>query len=162
MSPCPHTNTHLQRLLWSPIVRRWECKNDAILTCRNGSIKKAKTNRYPSLKGTDPKFRRNHRHALHGTMKALVRTAPNRYIAAYTRPANTVAEGSQRGQARCGINAHESSTSEQRRQFSFPSRHTWSASMAFGLSMMSSNSSVDAVSTCAWKGTMNQSKNQHR
>jgi large subunit ribosomal protein L29e len=37
------------------------------------SIKKPKTYRYPSLKGTDPKFRRNHRHALHGTMKALVR-----------------------------------------------------------------------------------------
>jgi len=37
------------------------------------SIKKPKTNRYPSLNGTDPKFRRNHRHALHGTMKALVR-----------------------------------------------------------------------------------------
>ncbi|KAI9050027.1 hypothetical protein LZ554_006172 [Drepanopeziza brunnea f. sp. 'monogermtubi'] len=37
---------------------------------RNG-IKKPKTSRYPSLKGTDPKFRRNHRHALHGTMKAL-------------------------------------------------------------------------------------------
>ncbi|KAK9419205.1 putative 60S ribosomal protein L29 [Seiridium cardinale] len=37
---------------------------------RNG-IKKPKTMRYPSLKGTDPKFRRNHRHALHGTMKAL-------------------------------------------------------------------------------------------
>ena len=37
------------------------------------SIKKPKTNRYPSLKGTDPKFRRNHRHALHGTMRALVR-----------------------------------------------------------------------------------------
>jgi hypothetical protein len=36
------------------------------------SIKKPKTSRYPSLKGTDPKFRRNHRHALHGTMKALV------------------------------------------------------------------------------------------
>jgi large subunit ribosomal protein L29e len=35
------------------------------------SIKKPKTNRYPSLKGVDPKFRRNHRHALHGTMKAL-------------------------------------------------------------------------------------------
>ncbi|KAJ0343016.1 hypothetical protein COL922a_000343 [Colletotrichum nupharicola] len=35
------------------------------------SIKKPKTSRYPSLKGTDPKFRRNHRHALHGTMKAL-------------------------------------------------------------------------------------------
>ncbi|KAJ5143585.1 60S ribosomal protein L29 [Penicillium sp. DV-2018c] len=37
---------------------------------RNG-IKKPKTNRYPSLKGVDPKFRRNHRHALQGTMKAL-------------------------------------------------------------------------------------------
>lgn len=37
------------------------------------SIHKPKTNRYPSLKGTDPKFRRNHKHALHGTMKALVR-----------------------------------------------------------------------------------------
>ncbi|KAK0515425.1 hypothetical protein JMJ35_001459 [Cladonia borealis] len=37
---------------------------------KNG-IKKPKTNRYPSLNGTDPKFRRNHRHALHGTMKAL-------------------------------------------------------------------------------------------
>ncbi|QPH17020.1 hypothetical protein C2857_001781 [Epichloe festucae Fl1] len=36
-----------------------------------GSIKKPKTSRYPSLKGTDPKFRRNHRHALHGTAKAL-------------------------------------------------------------------------------------------
>ncbi|CAI7594567.1 unnamed protein product [Penicillium pancosmium] len=35
------------------------------------SIKKPKTNRYPSLKGVDPKFRRNHRHALHGTAKAL-------------------------------------------------------------------------------------------
>ncbi|GJN75085.1 60S ribosomal protein L29 [Purpureocillium lilacinum] len=38
--------------------------------------KKPKTSRYPSLKGCDPKFRRNHRHALHGTEKALVR-APN-------------------------------------------------------------------------------------
>ncbi|CAN9127129.1 unnamed protein product [Alternaria alternata] len=38
---------------------------------REGSIKKPKTHRYPSLKGTDPKFRRNHRHALHGTMRAL-------------------------------------------------------------------------------------------
>ncbi|KAK7726435.1 ADP/ATP carrier protein [Cytospora paraplurivora] len=35
------------------------------------SIKKPKTNRYPSLKGTDPKFRRNHRYALHGTTRAL-------------------------------------------------------------------------------------------
>ncbi|EGX47633.1 60S ribosomal protein L29 [Orbilia oligospora] len=37
---------------------------------RNG-IKKPKTFRYPSLKGTDPKFKRNHKHALHGTAKAL-------------------------------------------------------------------------------------------
>ncbi|OAP63803.1 60S ribosomal protein L29 [Fonsecaea erecta] len=37
----------------------------------NDRIKKPKTFRYPSLKGTDPKFRRNHKHALHGTMKAL-------------------------------------------------------------------------------------------
>lgn len=42
---------------------------DRSLAC---SIKKPKTHRYPSLKGTDPKFRRNHRHALHGTMRALV------------------------------------------------------------------------------------------
>ncbi|RAL00549.1 60S ribosomal eL29 domain-containing protein [Aspergillus ibericus CBS 121593] len=40
---------------------------------RNG-IKKPKSHRYPSLKGVDPKFRRNHRYALHGTMKALVRS----------------------------------------------------------------------------------------
>lgn len=46
----------------------------ASLTCWRRSIKKPKTNRYPSLKGTDPKFRRNHRHALHGTMRALVRS----------------------------------------------------------------------------------------
>ena len=37
----------------------------------HNSIKKPKTFRYPSLKGTDPKFRRNHKHALHGTMRAL-------------------------------------------------------------------------------------------
>ena len=40
------------------------------------SIKKPKTSRYPSLKGVDPKFRRNHRHALHGNMKAMVRSGP--------------------------------------------------------------------------------------
>lgn len=44
---------------------------------KNG-IKKPKTSRYPSLKGTDPKFRRNHRHALHGTAKALVCCPPSR------------------------------------------------------------------------------------
>ncbi|CEP60613.1 60S ribosomal protein eL29 LALA0_S01e14972g [Lachancea lanzarotensis] len=37
---------------------------------RNG-IKKPKTYKYPSLKGVDAKFRRNHKHALHGTQKAL-------------------------------------------------------------------------------------------
>ena len=37
------------------------------------SIKKPKTYRYPSLKGVDPKFRRNHKYAQHGTEKALVR-----------------------------------------------------------------------------------------
>lgn len=41
------------------------------LHVRDNRIKKPKTFRYPSLKGTDPKFRRNHKHALHGTMKAL-------------------------------------------------------------------------------------------
>ncbi|KAI9694220.1 MAG: 60S ribosomal protein L29 [Bogoriella megaspora] len=44
--------------------------NQAKKNHKNG-IKKPKTHRYPSLKGTDPKFRRNHRHALHGTMRAL-------------------------------------------------------------------------------------------
>uniref|UniRef100_A0A060SYQ4 60S ribosomal protein L29 n=1 Tax=Blastobotrys adeninivorans TaxID=409370 RepID=A0A060SYQ4_BLAAD len=37
---------------------------------RNG-IKKPRTQKYPSMKGVDPKFRRNHKHALHGTAKAL-------------------------------------------------------------------------------------------
>lgn len=37
---------------------------------RNG-IKKPKTNRYPSTKGVDPKFKRNQKHAQHGTAKAL-------------------------------------------------------------------------------------------
>ncbi|KAG7193497.1 60S ribosomal protein L29 [Scheffersomyces spartinae] len=37
---------------------------------RNG-IKKPRTNKYPSLKGVDAKFKRNHRFALHGTAKAL-------------------------------------------------------------------------------------------
>ncbi|KAI5481421.1 hypothetical protein MNV49_004177 [Pseudohyphozyma bogoriensis] len=37
---------------------------------RNG-IKKPKTNKYPSQKGVDPKFRRNARHAAQGTQKAL-------------------------------------------------------------------------------------------
>ncbi|SPO24681.1 probable RPL29 - 60S large subunit ribosomal protein [Ustilago trichophora] len=37
---------------------------------RNG-IKKPKTNKYPSLRGVDPKFVRNQRYAKHGTEKAL-------------------------------------------------------------------------------------------
>lgn len=40
---------------------------------RQYSFKKPKTYRYPSMKGVDPKFRRNHKFALHGTMIALVR-----------------------------------------------------------------------------------------
>lgn len=54
-------------------------KENWTLTHEECSIKKPKTMRYPSLKGTDPKFRRNHRHALHGTMKALVRQSPEIY-----------------------------------------------------------------------------------
>ncbi|CBX98434.1 hypothetical protein LEMA_P098430.1 [Plenodomus lingam JN3] len=67
---------------------------------RNG-IKKPKTHRYPSLKGTDPKFRRNHRHALHGTMRALV-------------------QGGQGRQARCGINT---TTTNERGGFDSFMRH---------------------------------------
>lgn len=37
---------------------------------RNG-IKKPHTFRYPSMRGVDAKFRRNHRWALRGTAKAL-------------------------------------------------------------------------------------------
>ncbi|GAA5984018.1 hypothetical protein JCM11641_005569 [Rhodosporidiobolus odoratus] len=37
---------------------------------RNG-IKKPKTNKYPSMKGVDPKFRRNARYAALGTQKAI-------------------------------------------------------------------------------------------
>ncbi|RCK56689.1 Regulator of rDNA transcription protein 5 [Candida viswanathii] len=39
---------------------------------KNG-IKKPKTYKYPSLKGVDAKFKRNHRYALHGTAKALAK-----------------------------------------------------------------------------------------
>ncbi|KAK0548462.1 60S ribosomal protein L29 [Tilletia horrida] len=34
-------------------------------------IKKPKSNKYPSLKGVDPKFVRNQRYAKHGTEKAI-------------------------------------------------------------------------------------------
>ncbi|CRK13569.1 hypothetical protein BN1708_010863 [Verticillium longisporum] len=50
---------------------RLHCANRGTDTIPTYRIKKPKTARYPSLKGTDPKFRRNHRHALHGTARAL-------------------------------------------------------------------------------------------
>ncbi|PWN42676.1 hypothetical protein IE81DRAFT_323230 [Ceraceosorus guamensis] len=37
---------------------------------RNG-IKKPKTNKYPNLRGVNPKFLRNQRYAKHGTEKAV-------------------------------------------------------------------------------------------
>ncbi|BFZ60731.1 60S ribosomal protein L29 [Saitoella coloradoensis] len=37
---------------------------------RNG-IKKPKTNKYPSQKGVDPKFKRNQRYAALGTQKVM-------------------------------------------------------------------------------------------
>ncbi|ODV81354.1 60S ribosomal protein L29 [Suhomyces tanzawaensis NRRL Y-17324] len=39
---------------------------------KNG-IKKPKTHKYPSLKGVDAKFKRNHRYALHGTARVLAK-----------------------------------------------------------------------------------------
>lgn len=51
------------------MVENEQLANHNLPECR---IKKPKTSRYPSLNGTDPKFRRNHRYALHGTQKALV------------------------------------------------------------------------------------------
>ena len=65
------------------------------------SIKKPKTNRFPSLKGTDPKFRRNHRHALHGTMKALVRLCR---FSSHDLKADITTEGGQGGQEGRRIN----------------------------------------------------------
>ena len=71
-----------------------------LLTASRYSIKKPKTNRYPSLNGTDPKFRRNHRHALHGTMKALVRSI---HLSQSNTPLTTIAEGGEGGHARLGL-----------------------------------------------------------
>jgi hypothetical protein len=77
----------------------------------SNSIKKPKTHRYPSLKGVDPKFRRNHRHALHGTMKALVRCTTSLPQLSRKQPgaedmdmANNPTEGAQGGQAGGRIN----------------------------------------------------------
>ncbi|CAD6912383.1 unnamed protein product [Tilletia controversa] len=44
--------------------------NQSAKAHRNG-IKKPKSNKYPSLKGVDPKFIRNQRYAKHGTEKAI-------------------------------------------------------------------------------------------
>lgn len=41
---------------------------------KNG-IRKPVSHRYPSSKGVDAKFRRNHRYALHGTARALAKKA---------------------------------------------------------------------------------------
>ena len=71
------------------------------------SIKKPKTSRYPSLKGTDPKFRRNHRHALHGTMKALVRWDTHELLVAVGEMANECTEGGEGGQARCSVSERQ-------------------------------------------------------
>jgi len=73
-----------------------------------GRIKKPKTHRYPSLKGTDPKFRRNHRHALHGTMKALVclyfmSILASRDIWTGNEELTVATEGGEGGQEGCGI-----------------------------------------------------------
>ncbi|KAH0356623.1 hypothetical protein KCU81_g873, partial [Aureobasidium melanogenum] len=71
--PQPRQVIHLQTSQW-PVScdksKNSSQHNQAKKAHKNG-IKKPKTHRYPSLKGTDPKFRRNHRHALHGTMRAL-------------------------------------------------------------------------------------------
>lgn len=75
-----------------------------LTTLAENSIKKPKTSRYPSLKGTDPKFRRNHRYALHGTMKALVSNHNFHPTPVFTRVgnpghANNRTEGAEGGQA---------------------------------------------------------------
>ena len=68
----------------------------ATYSTTNNSIKKPKTSRYPSLKGTDPKFRRNHRHALHGNMKALVGFRPAAVLPhAPAQPADSLEERSE-------------------------------------------------------------------
>lgn len=65
---------NLLELLHSTTIRHTiSTRTESLIYLSSNSIKKPKTNRYPSLNGVDPKFRRNHRHALHGTMKALVR-----------------------------------------------------------------------------------------
>lgn len=79
------------------------------------SIKKPKTHRYPSLKGVDPKFRRNHRHALHGTMKALVRVL--NHIESHQKYTNDHKEGSEGGQAGGGINEFYTNSSISRSSF---------------------------------------------
>ncbi|OIW33733.1 hypothetical protein CONLIGDRAFT_640831 [Coniochaeta ligniaria NRRL 30616] len=70
--PGNRQNGQVQELVSAQPVEEGSPERDRITDTDNHcSIKKPKTSRYPSLKGTDPKFRRNHRHALHGTMKAL-------------------------------------------------------------------------------------------
>ncbi|KAE9974328.1 hypothetical protein EG328_003912 [Venturia inaequalis] len=61
--PTSSTNSHRQNGQIKELV--------SAQPVEEGPQERPKTHRYPSLNGTDPKFRRNHRHALHGTMKAL-------------------------------------------------------------------------------------------
>lgn len=68
---------HLELLLLNPTFALCRAKsknssqhNQVRKAHRNG-IKKPKTNKYPSLRGVDPKFVRNQRYAKHGTEKAL-------------------------------------------------------------------------------------------
>jgi hypothetical protein len=75
-------------------------KTNGILTEDVYRIKKPKTSRYPSLKGTDPKFRRNHRHALHGTAKALVRTASSAGVDCFRIPTDCLVYRRSSGRAR--------------------------------------------------------------
>ncbi|KAF3209304.1 60S ribosomal protein L29 [Orbilia oligospora] len=73
--PTPNEPIIHEVTVFDHISSQWPSKNSSQhnqsrKAHRNG-IKKPKTFRYPSLKGTDPKFKRNHKHALHGTAKAL-------------------------------------------------------------------------------------------
>ncbi|GAK63328.1 ribosomal protein L29 [Moesziomyces antarcticus] len=75
--PSFHSNSHrkdgtvaLHGASWRAKSKNSSQHNQVRKAHRNG-IKKPKTNKYPSLRGVDPKFVRNQRYAKHGTEKAL-------------------------------------------------------------------------------------------
>ncbi|ETN36867.1 60S ribosomal protein L29 [Cyphellophora europaea CBS 101466] len=73
-SPSAHAafgTLKIEILMFLPIESKNSSQHNQAKKAHRNGIKKPKTFRYPSLKGTDPKFRRNHKHALHGTMRAL-------------------------------------------------------------------------------------------